>query len=609
MKDDDLEARLDALTPDEDDVDLEWEMWRALTEGRLRVKYSEDQPRDELGRFGEGGGSESGSPADAAGNEVHVGDRVDIVDPIPNSEATEGTIVAITGGRVDVWQTGGTVMSLDPSEVRVREDVPRISEREARLLAERGGGFSYQPFTGTQPTTGFMVAGISEPVTVSVRDSIAARDAIVDFVDAHAEEFAANPNLYIGGWSSGGEVTIELAQNVDDRAEAAALGSDRNQVAIWDVEGGREIETGGTGEYRAASFWVPVDVYEAVIRSTLAEWKYSEDQPRDEAGRFGEGGASAGPLTTATTEASLTEKEMVRYEAKLEQAGVSREGVRAEIADRIKGADLARAAEWYPRAGVVAEKLGERITGKTDLASKSQGAAVLAALSPQSPWSIETRLGSFGNVNDAVRVGDYFRDHAGDSKFAGLSGRELYAAMAHDLRLEYSASPKDGADARNHDTVDHPNGVSMKAGEREIANAFAVLADGSRENIQSVLGELKTASFYNNIMDPGNTRGAYVTVDTHMLKSLSFSTTLDSLPKEGRQPSAVGMGGSTSYGSAGHIVIADAVRSVANELGVSPSTVQAAYWLQVQPETPNGWSPSPTPPYTSNEDILGMVTG
>src|SRR5262249_35784941 len=42
----------------------------------------------------------------------------------------------------------------------------------------------------------------------------------------------------------------------------------------------------------------------------------------------------------------------------------------------------------------------------------------------------------------------------------------------------------------------------------------------------------------------------------------------------------------TVWGSTGHILIADAVRAVAEKLHESPDTIQAAYWLVAQPSDP-----------------------
>jgi hypothetical protein len=278
----------------------------ATLEWYLR-KYSEDQPRDELGRFGETGGDSSSSteesgPADSTGHTISVGDMVDIIDPVPNTVAYEGSVLSVDAGRneVEVWLRGGIVATYASEDVRVQTgEHATINPEDARALAERGG-FSFQPFTASLPSGGFMVAGISEPVTVAVKNTNEAANAIVKYVDEHAADFDRDPNLYIGGWVSGGEITIELAENVADRAEAAALGEGRNQIAIFDIANGEEIGTGGTGEFRGTS--MPLDVYVAVIESLLhdAGFKYSEDQPRDELGRFGETGGGETSTETGT---------------------------------------------------------------------------------------------------------------------------------------------------------------------------------------------------------------------------------------------------------------------------------------------------------------------
>lgn len=164
----------------------------------LGVKFSPDQPRDSTGRFapgfGETGAGMSGEGIGALGGELGAGS------PEAEHLATEA----------------------------------------------EGGGFSESLFTGSAPTSGYMVAGIEPPTVIDAGDHEAVVNGIEGFIEAHAD---MDPNLFVGGWESGGQVFIEPAENVESRAEAVARGEERNQEAIWDVGAGSEIGTGGTGTF------------------------------------------------------------------------------------------------------------------------------------------------------------------------------------------------------------------------------------------------------------------------------------------------------------------------------------------------------------------------
>lgn len=132
---------------------------------------------------------------------------------------------------------------------------PRLGDAAARRLAEEaaGGGFSYQPFTGTEPKRGYMVGGLVDPAEITVgSDRKAAAKAIARYVREHAEDFERDPNLYIGGWIDDrtGRLVIEVSENVEDRAGAVGRGTERNQVSIYDVAGGQTLDTHGSGEFR-----------------------------------------------------------------------------------------------------------------------------------------------------------------------------------------------------------------------------------------------------------------------------------------------------------------------------------------------------------------------
>lgn len=113
------------------------------------------------------------------------------------------------------------------------------------------GGLSVKILSGEEPTTGFMVAvrGMNMEVPeTEFFDAKKGRAALVDFLKKHRE--ALSGDKYLGLWwdTKNKEVVFDVVDNIADRAEAVAAGKDRNQQAIWDVENGEEISTGGSGD-------------------------------------------------------------------------------------------------------------------------------------------------------------------------------------------------------------------------------------------------------------------------------------------------------------------------------------------------------------------------
>ena len=115
-----------------------------------------------------------------------------------------------------------------------------------------GGGLSVNMVDGSEPKKGFMVAvKIKKPVDVSADNFFnpsEGRKILSDFVKENKQNLATGKN-YLGLWHNrdSNRVYLDVSQNVQDRATAVRLGSERNQISIWDVANFAEIETGGTG--------------------------------------------------------------------------------------------------------------------------------------------------------------------------------------------------------------------------------------------------------------------------------------------------------------------------------------------------------------------------
>jgi hypothetical protein len=106
------------------------------------------------------------------------------------------------------------------------------------------GGVSMRVVDGAIPTKGYAVAfgkGFSEIVP-----SANAED-VWNFVNVHSAKFFAERH-YLGLWENENETYLDVVEVVDSVNEAVRLGRERDQIAVYDLENGVEIPTGGSGE-------------------------------------------------------------------------------------------------------------------------------------------------------------------------------------------------------------------------------------------------------------------------------------------------------------------------------------------------------------------------
>ena len=162
---------------------------------------------------------------------------------------------------------GSSIMSSDSISGQVRRAVELGSWQDNWMHEMRGAhgrwatsggamaphvspeGFSLDPHTGRPPSHGYMVAlpGHTHQYPDSVmKDEKQLADAIDKFLMSEREAFK-KPGVHLGGWVSDGKLWLDPSENITDRDEAIKAGKARDQLAIWDVAGGQEIDTGGTG--------------------------------------------------------------------------------------------------------------------------------------------------------------------------------------------------------------------------------------------------------------------------------------------------------------------------------------------------------------------------
>lgn len=116
------------------------------------------------------------------------------------------------------------------------------------------GGFSVHPKSGEPPKDGFMVAHEGPKLQMSKKDwdsGDSRRKQVGDFMKKNQDYFKKNPNANLGGWynKTNDKYEIEPSHHYKDKDEAIGAGKKNNQISIFDVAGGAEIETGGTGVY------------------------------------------------------------------------------------------------------------------------------------------------------------------------------------------------------------------------------------------------------------------------------------------------------------------------------------------------------------------------
>ncbi len=151
---------------------------------------------------------------------------------------------------------GGATAKFNPDEPRDRRG--RWTTEGGLLapeVARSPEGFSVS-LAGDAPVAGFMVALGGRHTHVYPAGDLRSEAKLAADIDAmlRAErETFARPGMYLGGWVNGGKLWLEPSENIASREDAVRAGQERDQIAIWDVERGEEIGTGGTGSVAAAA--------------------------------------------------------------------------------------------------------------------------------------------------------------------------------------------------------------------------------------------------------------------------------------------------------------------------------------------------------------------
>lgn len=228
----------------------------------------------------------------------------------------------------------------------------------------------------------------------------------------------------------------------------------------------------------------------------------------------------------------LTPAGLTKLSATLADNGIMFSTVQNEIRATIENMPeelIAPSMEWYRAANGFAHELAGTYDVSVEIAS-----AVISAVSPRMPW---------------------------------LRNKAVARGILRDFRKYESLSATDAA---------------KEIGLGLSVNVSMAVKVARGEDISETLTGTKRRSFYNNIVSPIN--GDSVTVDTWMARTLMrpYGFTLKTA-SELLRVNRIALGGT----GAGYYVIAEACRTLATEMKLYPSQIQALYWVAVS-ESVNG---------------------
>lgn len=119
---------------------------------------------------------------------------------------------------------------------------PRIAEMTADNILKDGGS-SIKIADLSSPTDGYMVS-FKNPTLIMespTRESLIGNTAA--FLMSNSAFAESLDDLYLGGWrdNEDGKVYIDFSVNIAELASALEFARDNDQLAIFDVKGGKEI--------------------------------------------------------------------------------------------------------------------------------------------------------------------------------------------------------------------------------------------------------------------------------------------------------------------------------------------------------------------------------
>lgn len=103
-------------------------------------------------------------------------------------------------------------------------------------------GFTVDPATLTEPSTGYVVSLPDHDRTLDLFTAPDSRDMVAVALDyVLSDHVYGRPGIYLGGWPHAGAFHLEPAVILRRRADAITLGRALGQCSIWDLSAGAEI--------------------------------------------------------------------------------------------------------------------------------------------------------------------------------------------------------------------------------------------------------------------------------------------------------------------------------------------------------------------------------
>lgn len=112
-------------------------------------------------------------------------------------------------------------------------------------LTKPDGGFTYDPKTEGEPTSGYVVATHPDRSKIFTASTLTKED-LVNYVDDNWD-LLQQAGEHLGAWHDPktGKVWLDVSRVVADRAEAERLAREHKQIAFFDLKGGTSIPTPG----------------------------------------------------------------------------------------------------------------------------------------------------------------------------------------------------------------------------------------------------------------------------------------------------------------------------------------------------------------------------
>ena len=411
-----------------------------------------------------------------------------------------------------------------------------------------GQGDTVNVIAGSRPTTGYVVArksgdefapGVTNGITMSAHTFFGPHGPRQLAQYVQARKAALDGDTMVGIWHdrAHAEVALDLVEVVQDRGGAVSLGSANDQQAIFHIDSGTVIDTGGSGDRslhgdhdrRPAGRGgrgpggVGGDGDQPRPLYDLTDLRFNPNQPRDAQGRWGSGGvgswAPSEQNETVVDSDGITRRiggvEPVDYDtlpdrarqhvqAYVDKYGIDVDGMADDIVAAFDNpANSERGMRWYEdEMQADARGLAREFDVPLDVAM-----GTLAITSARNRW-VQADGVTKPNT-DTARA--YLRDwRAG--RFDGMTAAEAAATVQSGGYLQQEGFGT--------------NVVAMLKGDRSVADA--------------VTGAKRT-SFFNDGTDPYGSRS--ITNDVwmahYMTRRSSGSTTVDEATGETRTVSAL----------------------------------------------------------------------